>query len=155
MITTSSSSRRTALRAGTSILLVTLAALIALSTNIAWWATRTVFDTNTFVSTTESTMRQPEVQTALSNRIADAVITRGDIQARLSDRLSGGLQPLAAPLVEAERSVIQRAALRLLQSPRFQALMDRALRNAHSHIIAVLEDRGTILRTEGTALGLD
>jgi hypothetical protein len=138
-----------------SLILLTVAALLAVSANGAWWATRTVFDTDTFVSTTESTMRQPEVQTALSNRIADEVITRGDVQTRMSDRLPTGLQPLAAPLTEAERTIIQRAALRLLQSPRFQALIDRSLRLAHGRIVGILENRSTIIKAEGTAIVLD
>lgn len=144
-----------AARAATSIVLILLAALLAIGANSAWWATRVIFDTDTFVSTTESTIRQPEVQTALANRIADVVVTQGDIQARLTERLPQGLEPLAGPLAEAERGLIQRAALLLLQSPRFQAVMDRAIRLAHDHIVAVLENDGTVIRTEGTSIVLD
>jgi hypothetical protein len=145
----------TNVRGTASMVLLALFVLLAISANGAWWATRTVFDTDTFVSTSESTMRQPEVQDALSNRIADAVITRGDVQARMSARLPEGLQPLAAPLTEAERSLIQRAALRLLQSPRFQALVDSALRNTHGRLVAVLEDQGSVIRAEGATIVLD
>ena len=143
------------LRGTTSIVLLFMAALLAVTANGAWWATRTIFDTDQFVSTTESTMRQPEVQLALSNRIADAIITRGDMQARISARLPSGLEPLAGPLTEAERTALQQSSLRLLQGPRFQALVDTALRSMHSHIVAILEDNGTAIHAQGTSIVLD
>ncbi|HEX5480707.1 MAG TPA: hypothetical protein VFY79_13405 [Dehalococcoidia bacterium] len=132
-----------------------MAAWLAVFANASWWVTRTVFDTDQFVSTAESTMRQPEVQQALSVRIADQIIVQGDLQARLAQRLPTGLEALAGPLTEAERSILQRAALTLLQSPRFQALVDRSLRLAHEHIVNVLEDDGTALRIQGTRIVLD
>lgn len=147
--------RHSTARGATSIVLLLMAAWLAVFANASWWATRTVFDTDQFVSTAEATMRQPEVQQALSVRIADAIIVRGDLQARLSQRLPQGLEALAGPLTEAERTILQRASLQLLQSPRFQALVDTALRQTHEHIVNVLEDNGTALRIQGTRIVLD
>jgi hypothetical protein len=145
----------TAARSLTSGTLLFAAALLAVFANFAGWATRTLFDTDEFVSTSESTMRQPEVQTATSNRIADIVVERGDLHARIVERLPPGLEPVSDALTEAERAVIQRAALRLLQSDAFQELVDRALRRAHSTVVGILEDDDTLIGVNGTSVVLD
>ena len=136
-------------------ILLALGALLAFSANATVWANRTVFNTDEFVDTVNNVLDNEETQQRLSVRLSNELIERGEVQARIAEALPEGLEFLAAPLTIAARDLIQSTVLRVIQSEAVGEVFDRALRELHSRLVALLEDRDRAIQFEGDQIIID
>ena len=120
--------------------LLGLGALLAFTSNATVWTNRTVFHEDQFVSTVDRTLDDPQVQQQLSVRLSNAIVDRGDLESRIREALPEELRLLAVPLTQTTREVVQRQTLRFLQSDASAAVLDTALRQLHTRVIAFIED---------------
>ena len=142
-------------RIGIWALLVT-GAVAAVLTIFAVWAARQLLDEGRWHDTTTALVADPAVQSALATYLVDQLYENADPTATLQDALPPGLQGLAAPAAGALREPLVRAVERMLASPAFQGLWDKAATLTHQQFINLVEERGTALRTpQGGGVVLD
>ena len=88
------------------ILFLFVGTLLTILANTTVWANRTVFNTDNFVETTNRVLDEEEVQQQLATRLSTALIERGEVEQRLSDRLPEGLSFTARILTATARDLI-------------------------------------------------
>lgn len=135
--------------------LLALGGLLALSANATVWANRVVFNTDRFTANVNRALDDPKVQQQLSVRLSDIIIEQGDVNTRLANDLPPGLKPLAGPVENAASESIQRATLRVLQSPRGREILDGAIRGVHSQVVAILENESDAVAVQNGEVVLD
>jgi hypothetical protein len=95
------------------------------------------------------------IRTQISGDLVDQLYGNVDVAAALQQRLPAGSQQLAAPIAGALRELANRAAVRLLERPRIQAVWIASVTAAHRQLLRLLNDRGTALRTQNGEVVLD
>ena len=132
------------------------AALILLIGSLTVWVKRQSLEPEAWTNTSTELIRNEDIQVALATALSDRLIERGDIQARLEERLPGVTQPLAAPIAGLINQNVQPAALRLVQSPRVQTIFEGIVTRASTTLIAMLEgNEGGRVTTAGGEVVLD
>ena len=126
-------------RAVAVVVLLVLAPIVFAVGAIATWVDRTALDNATWADVTEQIVHDPAVSVPLSAALAQRVQERADFQGRLSTSLPPNLQPLAAPAAGALNELVQRAAVRVVESPRGVELMVKASRVAQAQSIAIID----------------
>ena len=86
------------------IILILLATIVGVTSVFALWAKRQLLETETWSTTSEQLIQDPDIQAALSTFIVTAIYDNVDVEAELADRLPPQLAPLAAPAAGAIRS---------------------------------------------------
>ncbi len=141
-------------RAAGSVVLIVLAAVLSLPAVLAVWASEEVSDTDRYVATVAPLAGNPQVRTALTDRVSAVVIRQVDVPA-LVDRLSkavgqSGVPPQAAALVTALRgpisdgldSVVHAAVSAVVDSDAFATVWTEANRTAHTAVVKALTGQG-------------
>jgi hypothetical protein len=129
--------------------------LFAVFGNVAVWADRTVFNTDTFVSTVSPVLDQPAVQDAASQRLAGELTERAELDSRISEQLPPGLTFLGPPLTASARQLIADAVLRAMESGRVHALRNATLTALHERLVRLLQNRSTAIERENGTVYLD
>ena len=137
-----------------TILLVVGCVLVPLSLS-AVWVRNTLLDTDNYVSTVGPLASDPHVQQAVANRVTDALVNDANVEKKISAALPPRASFLAAPLEDGVRSAVDRAALRLAQSSRFETLWERANRRAHAALVKVLTGGGSRVSTENGTVAVN
>jgi len=137
-----------------AFLLVVGCVLVPVSLS-AVWVRNTLLDTDQYVSTVAPLASNPEVQQALAARITDAVMTRADVEQKITDALPPKAAFLGVPIENAVRNTTEGAALRLVESDRFAALWENANRRAHPLVVKVLTGGGSRVSTEKGTVAID
>ncbi len=137
------------------VILLALGGVLALLSNLGLWVDRTVYDTDGFVSTVGGVLDDEDVQQVMAERFTEELFEAADIEDRLQAELPEGLKFLSLPLSNAARDFLTDASVRLLERERFQDVRDRALRETHSLLIAIIEDDSGAITTEDGKLVLD
>jgi len=123
-------------------ILVVLTCLSLVVTTVGVWAHRTVFDTDTFVSTVGPVIEQPQVTARLANYLTDQIVTGLDLQQRASDVLTQ-IAPqaafLAGPITNGIEGFVHDKILTFVRSDTFKNLWYGTLRTAHDAAVKVLE----------------
>jgi hypothetical protein len=132
-----------------------LATIVGVTSVFALWAKRQLLETETWSTTSEQLIQDPDVQAALSTFIVTAIYDNVDVEAELADRLPPRLAPLAGPAAGALRSGADDVALKALEEPRVQQLWVEANAAAQSKLIALIEDEGEFVATTGGVVTLD
>jgi hypothetical protein len=140
----------TTARGVTALLLLVIGTLLAIGANVGLWVDRTVYDTDGFVSTTQEVFQDEEVQALLARELADTLIRDGNLESRLYEELPRGLKFLALPLTDALADYVERLALRILGSDRFEAVYERALTTLHQQLMRVINSSDLISSESGT-----
>jgi hypothetical protein len=135
--------------------LLTLAGVLSLVSNVGLWVDRTVYDTDTFVSTTDNVLDDEDVQQVIAQRFSDQLFVSADVESRLQTELPDGLKFLALPLANAVREFLQNATLRFLERQPFEDVRTAALERTHAQLIDVIEGRSDAVSTEGGELVID
>lgn len=122
-----------------AVLLVALGCLSIPLSPTAWWVQGTVADTDEFVETLSPLATDPDLQDYVTGEIVTqvmAAVERSPIPGLLTDGI--------------ERSV-ERAARGVVESSRFERAWDRALRELHPQLIALLDEDpgGTPVAVDG------
>jgi hypothetical protein len=121
----------------------------------AVWVRNTLLDTDNYVATVGPLASDPHVQQAVASRVTDALYDNADVQAKIADSLPARAAFLAEPVANGVHDAIERAALRLAQTDRFETFWERANRRAHEALVNVLTGGGSRVSTENGAVAVN
>lgn len=134
---------RTGRRVAAAILTVlTCVALVA--SVVAVWAGRTLLDTPTFSRTAADALTDPEVASALGDRLADEGVDLVWDAAELDRRVPDVLEPYADSLADGLRTQLAAAATAVLEAPTTHEVLETNLERAHRTLLTVLEGDGDL-----------
>jgi hypothetical protein len=120
------------------VVLVILTALGAVATTTAFWATRTVFDTDRFVAAVTPVAQSPTVQANVATRLTDQLFASLDVESQVRAALPSQAQILAAPITNGVKNFVRERLQSFLASDTFQQLWVGAITVAHTKIVALL-----------------
>ena len=112
-------------------------------------------DTETVKRTAGELIADEEIRAEVAASLVDELFTRIDVTAVLEQRLPSDQKGLAAPAAAGLREVSERAADRMLERPRVQALWVDTVTRTHRQLLNLLEDDTGPLSTEGGAVVLN
>ncbi|WP_433666977.1 hypothetical protein ACQP06_25580 [Nocardia sp. CA-136227] len=151
--------RRSALRWTAAAVLLTLFAVLAITSVLAGFAHRELLDTDRYVRTVTPLSADPALREVLADRATDAIMNSVDVQsvtaqalAALADsnprvpRAVTGLAPLAT---RQARGLVRDTAESVLASGQFRTVWIEANRQAHRGLVVVLTGAAP------TAVGMD
>lgn len=136
-------------------ILVVLGVLFAVLSLLAGYVRFQALDTDTVSETAGDLIADDEIREQVAASLVEQLYANVDVAARLEARLPEEQKGLAGPAAAGLRELSDRAAIRLLERPRVQALWVSTVTRAHRQLINVLEDDTGPLSTEGGAVVLD
>ena len=128
-------------------LLLVVASILAPLAVISVWTKNTLLDTDQYVDTVGPLARNQAIIEAAARNISDALISSTDVEAKIKDALPPRARFIAGPVADSLETLIERVAVRLLSSDRFQTVWERANRRAHNQVVDVLTGEGTTVTT--------
>jgi hypothetical protein len=121
--------------------LVVVACVLTPICVVGVWARNTVLDTDQYVATMQPLARNPDIQRAIANRVAQAVVSGTDLQSRIESAIPQA--KFVAPVITGTvQEYVATLAQKIVASDQFAALWDKLNRLAHSQVVAVLEGKG-------------
>ncbi len=129
--------------------LLVVATLLAVVSNLIVWLERTVLDTDTYISTIEPLPEDPAISEALATFLVDELYSDVDIDTTIEDALPEEAGFLAGPLETGVKTFSVEAAAQLIQSDQFVTIWVEANRSAHSLAVQVIEGGGDAVSTSG------
>jgi hypothetical protein len=135
--------------------LVLLGAVFAAVALLAGYVRWQALDTDTVRGTAGELIADEDVREQIAASLVDSLFTNVDVEAQLQERLPPEQQALAGAITGAVRELADRAANRMLERPRAQALWVDTVAFSHGQLINVLEDDVQGVTTEGGAVFLD
>lgn len=143
--------------------LIILGCVLAPLSVVSAWAADEVGDTDRYVATVAPLASDPDVQDAVANRVTDALMTRLDLSALLSDaapeerpRLEKALGKLGDSLEGAVRSFVHDKARAIAASDAFETIWTEANRKIHASVNKALTGSGGgAVRLENDTVTLD
>ena len=142
-------------RAILAAVLVALAGFGVVFSVIGIWGARTVFDTDRWVATVAPLPKDPQVNAAVATYLTNELHDSLNLQQRVANALPSQAAFLAAPVGDQVRGYLQETIQRLLATPQFQALWADANRRAQPKLVAILENRSDVIRTQGDVVTLN
>jgi hypothetical protein len=114
-------------------------------------------DTGRYVQTVKPLASDPAVQAYLADRVTNRLFAQVDVGAYVRDVLPQRAAPLAGPLTSQLKSFTHAAALRVVQSKRFETVWVNANRRAHTAIDNVLTGKksGAVTANSNGAVTVD
>jgi hypothetical protein len=135
--------------------LVVLASLTAIVALFGGFVRFQVFDAATFKGTSADLIANDTIRQQVATTLVDQLYGNVDVEAALRKDLPAGQRAFAGPLAAALRELANRSATRLLARPRVQAAWVEAVSTAQSRLLRLLDDRSTVIKTEGGVVVLD
>ncbi len=136
--------------------LIALGLLAATAANPASWARDTALDSTSFTAAVAQVGDEPAVTDAVTEVVVSQAFSTAEVRRRaeraIAERVGEDGSPLiAAALAEALRRGSRRAVREVVESDRFAALWQAAVRNAHGAAIGVLrgEEVGGVSAPDG------
>jgi hypothetical protein len=136
-------------------ILVVLTAILAALSLVAGYVRYQALDTPTVEDAAGELIANEEIRNEIAASLVDQLYGHVDVGAALREELPDDQKRLAGPLAGALRELADRAARRLLERPRVQALWVRSVATAHEQLLTLLDDRRTAIRTTGGVVVLD
>lgn len=130
---------------GTLLALAFVTGLVAM---FAVWANRQALNTDNWTDTSSRLLADPKIQQAVGAYLVDELFSSVDVAAQVQQVLPPRAQALAGPAAAGLRDLADRAAPRLLDSPRAQTFWENANRTAHKQLLAILNGGGKNVSTE-------
>ncbi len=137
-----------------SIALIVLASVIGFFSVFALWAERQALETDTWTETSSELIENEEIENALSDFLVAELFNNVDVQGQIEKRLPPETKGLAGPAAGGLRQVAGEASRRALAEPRIQVLWADANRAAHEQVLAVIDDEGEAVSTDGGVVTL-
>ncbi|MFE0176028.1 hypothetical protein ACFWZ2_27260 [Streptomyces sp. NPDC059002] len=129
--------------------LIVVGCVLAPLSVVAAWAADEIGDTDRYVATIGPLASNPDVQDAVADRATDALMSRIDLSALLSDvaaddrpRLAKALGKLGDSLEDAVRGFVHDKARAVAGSDAFQTIWEQANRQAHRALDKALTGKG-------------
>lgn len=135
--------------------LLVLGTIITLLAVFSIWANRQALNTDNWVSTADRLLANEHVDEQLSNFISEQVFEHVDVEKKLEEELPPKLSGLAGAAAGGLHSLAPQVALRVLESPRTQALWSEANRLAHEALLRVLDGGSGAVSTENGTVTLN
>ena len=132
-----------------------LGVILALLSLIAGYIRFQGLDTDTVKGTAGDLIADDEIRDQVAASLVDALYTNIDVTAALEQRLPPDQKGLAGPAAAGLREFSDRAATRMLERPRVQALWVNTVTQAHRQLIRVLDDDLRGVSTENGAVVLN
>jgi hypothetical protein len=136
-------------------ILVVLGVLLAVLSLLAGYIRFQGLDTETVEGTASDLIADDEIREQVAASLVEQLYANVDVAAALEERLPPDQQGLAGPIAAGLREFADRAAVRMLERPRVQALWVNTVTRAHTQLINVLEDDTGALSTEDGSVVLD
>jgi hypothetical protein len=131
----------------TVALLLVVASILAPLAVISVWTKNTLLDTDQYVDTVGPLAKNEAIIDAAARNVSDALISSTDVEAKIKDALPTRAQFIAGAVSSSLETVIDRVAVRLLSSDRFETVWERANRRAHGQVVDVLTGEGKTITT--------
>ncbi|MBX5441629.1 MAG: hypothetical protein IRZ32_08895 [Solirubrobacteraceae bacterium] len=135
--------------------LVVAGGLAAVLAVFAIWSARQLLNEREWRETSARLIADPALQEALAAYLVDEVYQHADVAGALEAALPPRLDRIAGPAAGALREPLTEGVRRILDAPGVQRLWVEAAGRAHDRFLALVEDRGTVLRRDGGAVVLD
>jgi hypothetical protein len=142
--------RRRPGRAAAATVLIVLGALLAPVAVVGVWAQDLVTDTDRYLATVGPLAEDPQIQSAVTNRVTGAIAEAADLEGLAADgvaavaaldlppRVAAVAGSLQGPLVDAATGFVRDVVDRVVTSDVFAAVWDEANRTVHAQLNAVL-----------------
>jgi hypothetical protein len=135
--------------------LVALGSVLAFLSVFAIWVERQALNTDDWVDTSDQLIQNSTIRSAVGEYLVDQLYANVDVEEELEDILPGETKQLAGPVSGGLRQVAGDGADRVLETSTAQSLWRDANRAAHEQLLAVLEDKGEAVSTEGGQVSLN
>src|SRR4029450_10591444 len=139
----------------TARILAGLGVFLAVLSLLAGYIRFQGLDTETVRGTASDLIADDEIRDQVAAALVDSLYNNIDVQPALEPRLPPAQKGLARPAAAGLREFSDRAASRMLERPRVQALWVNAVTQAHRQLIRVLEDDTGAVSTENGAVVLN
>jgi hypothetical protein len=136
-------------------LLVVLFTLLAIVGMLAGYVRYQALDNDTVRRTASELIADDAVRDQIAASLVDGLYANVDVAAALEEQLPPDQQRLAPIAAAGLRELSDRAAQRLLERPRTQALWVESVSRSHRQLLRLLDDDLTVVRTEGGVVALD
>jgi hypothetical protein len=136
-------------------ILAVLGVVVALLALVAGYIRFQGLDTDTVSDTAAELIADDQIRNQVAATLVDELYTNIDVEAELEQRLPPDQKGLAGPISAGLREFSDRAATRMLERPRVQALWVSTVTQAHRQLIRVLEDDTGPISTENGAVVLN
>jgi hypothetical protein len=136
-------------------ILVVVGVLFVVLSLLAGYIRFQALDTDTVEGTAADLIADDEIRDQVAASLVDELYANVDVAAALEERLPPEQEGLAGPLAAGLREFSERAAQRMLERPRVQALWVTTVTRAHRQLINVLEDDTGPVSTEEGVVVLD
>ncbi|HEX2410639.1 MAG TPA: SHOCT domain-containing protein [Solirubrobacteraceae bacterium] len=138
-----------------TLVLITVATLLAFLAVLALWVNRQIVNTDNFTNTSSALLQEPAIRDQMAGYLVDELYAKVDVEAEIRAALPDRADPLAGTAAGALRDFADRATRDVLARPRTQQLWEDANRAMHAELIQVLEGGGSTVSTEGGMVVLD
>jgi hypothetical protein len=150
-----------------AVLLIVLGCALAPVAGVSVWVHNQVSDTDRFVRTMTPLVSDPDVQSALTNRLTATVFQYVDVQGLADDAVDAlaaqGVPPqlvdrlgtLTPTLTSAVTGFVHDKIAELVASPEFASVWNQAIRVAHRQMVSVLSGDSESVVIEGDTVYLD
>ena len=141
-------------RRWTAGFLIVLSCILAPLSVVSIWLRNIVLNTDRYVETVAPLSTNPAVIDAAATNVTNALFDNIDVEKEIKDTFPPRADFLAAPLAAGLRTVVDKAAVRILSSDQFDTIWKNANRRAHTRLVKVLTGKGT-LQTENDKVVVD
>ncbi len=137
---------------GAWVVLIVAALLLPLALT-AFWAQRTITDTERYVATVAPLAQDPTIKEAVGTKVSTVLIDQLDAQQRIQELLVDypKLSALSGPIASGVNSLVQRTVTEVLDSDQFATVWITINRQAQQAIVNALEGKtdGAVTVTNG------
>src|SRR3954453_14993965 len=116
-------------------ILVVLATTLLFLAGVAVWVQRQALETDDWVKTSNTLIKDPAIQQETANYVADQLVNQPQLTDRIRQILPPRADKLAPAIAGAIPELAQRATLRALRSGAFQTLWEQTNRVAHKQLV--------------------
>ncbi len=126
-----------------------LGSVLAFLSVFAIWTERQALNTDDWVNTSGRLLQNETIRETLADYLVDQLYENVDVRKELEEILPGDTKDLAGPAAGGLRQVAGQGAEKALETSTAQGLWEEANRTTHEQLLAVLENKGEAVETEG------
>lgn len=136
--------------------ILVVAALLLPIALTAFWAQRTLVDTERYIATVAPLAKDPTIQQAVGDKVSSVLITQLDAGNRLQNVLPEQLAPLAPLVAGGVNNFVEQQVDQILKSPQFEDVWEGINRKLQAALIKALSgDPDGAVTIEGDQVILD
>jgi len=128
-----------------------LACLLAIVSVQAVFIRNEALNTDRYVATVAPLAQDPAVQSAVANKVSDALLAKVDVKSKVQQALPARADFLASPIASGVDTAVHAAVLKFVQSKQFATLWTQINERAHRQLVALLtgDTTGPVTSTNG------